>query len=87
MDQITHKAQPITVSELTRIPEQGDWLHAVRLYRQIIKIERAKWPEETETEHTIFTLSYIYLAGYIDGVRRERARRREHGQPRQSGND
>jgi hypothetical protein len=46
-----------------------------------------KWAEETEEEHVIFTLSYIYLAGIIDGVRRERARRREHGQTRQSGND
>ncbi len=87
MDQTTHRPKPITADEVTRIPEQGYWHHARKLYRRILEVERMKWAEETEEEHVIFTLSYIYLAGIIDGVRRERARRREHGQTRQSGND
>lgn len=68
--------RPINAEELSRIPEQGYWAHASQLFREIMKKEREIFPDEGETEHMIFTLSTLYLAGMIDGIRAERAKRR-----------
>ena len=80
MENYTLMPTPITAEEAQRIADKQCFLSAGLLFHEICEAMARAYPNYTEETNIYLSLAALYVAGRVDGIREERAKRRRKGQ-------